>query len=210
MARVALLLLPILFGGCVSAITPPKGHAVEVGEGRALAFGRIIVTDATGEEYPVFSSNLLDVLAQKPALTFELRQMSPPGSATIYKVNPWPPIAGDGAFHWILDQGNYVLVSNPGSYGSSDYDPSKGTELARFTIAGGTGTVYLGALHIVIDSFVLHEVTDIVGDVNDYRIGSVFVVDDGERAFASLRARYPSVPEPQETALMVAGPPPDR
>ena len=181
---------------------------MEVGPGKALVFGRIRVTSPEyRQELLVFSRDPMEhMLPPDPVFNLELRGIRPPGGAVKYTSNPSPAIEGDGSFHWILAQGEYVLASNPRPYGSSRFDPGETTVLARFTVPRGAGTVYLGTLEVVVRFETGDLIEAFKGRETPYTILQMSVADDGEKAFTSLLSRYPSVPEPRATVPMV----PDR
>ena len=126
----AFLLVPVaLLGACLSVASPRPGRPVEVGAGKALVFGRLRVTTADhGRELRVFSRDWAEhVIPPEPVFNLELRQIHAPGGAVEYSSSPSPPIEDDGSFHWILEQGDYVLASNPRAYGSSGFDSAMST-----------------------------------------------------------------------------------
>jgi len=199
----AFLLVPVaLLGACLSVASPRPGRPVEVGAGKALVFGRLRVTTADhGRELRVFSRDWAEhVIPPEPVFNLELRQIHAPGGAVEYSSSPSPPIEDDGSFHWILEQGDYVLASNPRAYGSSGFAAGDTTVLARFTVPPWAGTVYLGTLRIAVE---LGELEKWKGPEPRYEIARLSVADDGEQAFTLLRSRYPSVPEPRATVAMV-------
>jgi hypothetical protein len=136
-------------------------------------------------------------------LTLELRGIRPPGGAVRFTTSLSPAIEEDGSFHWILPEGGYALASNPRPYGSPRFDVAETTVLARFTVPRGAGTVYLGALEVVVD----FEQRDLLegwkGNETPYAILRRSIADESEEAFAALLARFPSVPEPRATVPMV-------
>jgi len=200
----AIFLLP----ACVSIGTPRAGEPVIIQPGEAFVFGRIRMLDAKNEhiEYLPFS---FDPWSQPfsgpgPRMTLELRQLHPAGKAIKYKANPAPAIEENGSFFWVLSAGDYVLLGNPRLLGSERFNREESETLARFGVPATGGTVYLGTLIIRI----VYELQDSgpawgTGEV-EYAIRDCSIVDEREQAISQLRARFPALPEPVITDLMLA------
>lgn len=135
-------------------------------------------------------------------MTLELRQLFPPGGIYKYKSSPLPPIEPDGSFFWILSAGDYELLGNPRSYGSKNFSPGETDTLARFSVSATGGTMYVGTLIISVDFDLVDFLRAYARDEAEYRIQSLRVLDERERAHSKLRERFPAFPEPVVTERM--------
>lgn len=191
---------------CVSIETPRAGQPVVIGPGQALVFGRIRMLSWKNEkiEHSAFQFDPLDqpFFGTGPRMTLELRQLFPPGGMYKYKTHPTPPIQADGSFFWVLSAGDYELLGNPRLYGSKNFSAGETETLARFSVSANGKTMYVGTLVINVD-FDLVDFSKAYGrEEAEYRIRSLRVVDERERALPKLRERFPVFPEPVVTERM--------
>jgi hypothetical protein len=196
-----------LLSACASIGTPRAGEPVVVRPGEALVFGRIRMLDAKNEkvEHSAFWFDPWDqpFFAAGPRMSLQLRQFFPPGGMYRYRVNPTPAIEKDGTFFWILAAGDYELLGNPRLYGSENFSDAETMTLARFRVPASGGTTYLGTLIINITYGLEDVVSAWKTDEAEYDIRGFRVVDDREQELSRLRARFPVIPEPVTTGLMV-------
>ena len=196
-----------LLSACASVGAPRAGQAVAVKQDQALVFGRIRMLDAGNEaiEYAPFRFDPWGgpFFTPLPRLSLELRQLLPPGGALRYRSHPSPQIGEDGTFAWILDAGDYQLLGNPRLLGSRRFDPDESGTLARFSVAPG-GTIYAGTLVVRAEFDPVQVARGWKDDELEYTLVEYRVVDERDAELASLRARFPALPEPVRSELMRA------
>jgi hypothetical protein len=125
-----------LLAGCLSVATPKAGAPARPTAAEGIVFGRVRVFDR-GQEITPWKVELAEILAEDPILRLALfnveRERRRPA-----------PISPEGRFGWILPSGTYLIYHTP------SIDPPFNEPLAAFQVAGGSGAVDLGELHLAV------------------------------------------------------------